>query len=91
MRKVFFSILRHSTLKERFQSFIVMREHVNLQELDNEGANVLFWCANPYYLDICLRYGVDMHTIAITDVYGESNAFEYKIKTWLVKTRNMAC
>ena len=57
-----------------------MREHVNLQELDNEGANVLFWCTSCYCIDICLRYGVDMHTIAITNAYAKCNAFQYHLK-----------
>ena len=75
---------------ERFMSMIAMRKHVNLNALDKDGANTLFYCNTCFRLDILFRYGVNMHTIADTYEQGKCNAFEYTLMVAETNKRNMS-
>merc|ERR1711907_857012 len=48
----------------RFQTLVAMHKigMVDIHATDNDGANALYYCEDPYRLDVCLQFGINMHT-----------------------------
>ena len=53
-----------------FNSFLVMKKHVDFYSKDNEGANCLAYCDNVYKLDTCLKI---LPPIDVNDIFTEKD------------------
>merc|ERR1712167_125713 len=69
-----------------FQACLALgKKHMNINEIDSEGANCLTWCADVYRMSACLQLGADVTRSWKED--GEVvNAFTYTMTNPLIWT-----